>query len=80
MHRLRKVSVGVMRRVLVDYDTSGFLEESEWMRLLRVKLVLEKCVGVCTRSDRGMAVPQWALNIEDKAAWRFAVIELAREG
>lgn len=80
MDRIRKVPVGVMRRVLADYDTAGLAEKSEWMRLLRVKLLWGNVSHFFTRNSRGKVAPQWALEVDDcKAAWHFAVIEIARD-
>ena len=78
MERLSKVSVSAMRRALVRFDTAGLTEKSEWMRLLRIKLLWGH--AVCTPSPRGWVAPNWAVNIDDcKAAFLFARIETARQ-
>ncbi len=76
--RLDKVPVCAMRLALRGYDTAGLVEKSEWLRLLRVKLLWGPLV--CARSPRGWVAPPWALNLMDcKAAFYFAMIEIARD-
>ena len=78
MQRLSSVPVSTMRRSLIRFDTAGLTEKTDWMRLLRVKLLWGH--SVCTATPRGWLAPSWAISIDDcKAAYLFARIEIARQ-